>query len=390
MISENILKTPSPGIAEINLLVEKMKKKGEGIINLGQAVPYYGPCERTLDFFKNELGKSHIHRYTSDPGLIELREHWSSVLAEKFNFSFSPSEEIIITAGANQAYLCLIMALFNPGDKMGLLTPYYFNHSMAVKMVGGEIVEIPLSPENGFRINPDQIIEMAKRNNLKALTIVTPNNPTGTTYSPEALEYLANGLLRNGIYLVVDETYAFFPDPEIGHFSPGSLESKPERIITVGSFSKTFALTGWRCGYIIASKELTHQMMKIQDTMVICAPHASQKLVLLSLEFSLDWIKEKKDHLAQRALKFKEKAETFKPWKLLSSGLFFAFVQGPANGRQTVLDILEKEKLVMIPGDIFGSDLSKTIRISLGCSDDSSFFHGIDKLSSYFSQFSAQ
>ena len=385
-LNDALGRTPAPGIAEINALAGALRRKGETLINLGQAVPFFPPPAEALARLSGNLSEPGLHCYTPDPGLPELREKWSRLLRERFRLPCDPERHLLITAGANQAYLMAVMSLLNPGDRMGLPTPWYFNHAMAVSMIGAEPVPIAFSAEGGYHLDVDLVAKTARDQRLKAVTIVTTNNPTGTTYRPDDLRRLARELLTMGVFLIVDETYALFPTPGESHFSCGSLEAASLGIITIGSFSKCFALTGWRVGWIVASEALTAQMLKVQDTMVICAPHAGQHLVLHCLPLLDTWLPEKIAQLATRRERFLAMAERFRPWRVRSCGLFFAFLEGPEPGRKKVLEILENDRVILIPGDIFGpgkgvaDGLDTTIRVSLGGAPEQDLAEGLERL----------
>lgn len=383
-----LLQTAAPGIAEMNTLAEELRAGGEKLINLGQAVPFFSPPKAALNRMMEMVDETEFHRYSPDPGLITLRRKVAEIWLRKFQLKVSPDKEMLITAGANSAYLMTVMTLFNPGDRMGLVTPFYFNHAMAVSMTGGTIVEIPLSAKTGFQLDPEQVIAVALREKLKAVTIVTPGNPTGVTFSPASLRRLAEGLRPHGIFLIVDETYAFFPATPEGHFSPGSLEECPELVVTIGSFSKTFAMTGWRVGYVFAAGAMIREMLKVQDTMSICAPRPGQILAYVCLEQEpWTWLDEQNAALASRQQAVA--GLTFGPWNIRAMGRFFAFFEGPGNAREMALALLRQEKVVVIPGDIFGAGLSGTFRLSLGSPPEAEFRDGIQRVSAFLKKHTA-
>jgi len=384
-----VRRTSVPGIAEMNFLAEELRKKGEELVNFGQAIPFYPPSREVLKLFREKIQADDIHRYSPDPGLASLRDDWCRILQEKFSLIVDPDTEILITAGANQAYLTAVMTLMNPGDRVGLISPWYFNHAMALSMTGVECVEIRLSEESGYQINPESILKIVDEKQIKAITLVTPNNPTGVTYNPQTVKALAEGLIARGVYLIVDETYAFFPEPGLRHFSPGVLEEHPDMVITIGSFSKTFALTGWRVGYMIADSDLIKEMLKVHDTMVICASRPGQVLVRICLEKAWSWLEDRYAELERRQVILNNYSARFAPWKVRSNGLFFAFIDGPIDGRIAVKKILEERGVILIPGDVFGSGLEKSFRLSAGCTGEPEFLRGLEKLSDFFGNYQA-
>lgn len=374
-------RTRTPGIAEMNALAAEMRRSGQRLFNFGQAVPFFPPPAEAVAGLTGILGEPEVHRYSPDPGLPALREAWSRVASERFGLRFDPDSEILITAGANGAYLTAMMALLAPGDRMALPTPCYFNHEMALTMIGAEPVEIRLDADRGFGFDPGEMVGRVRAAGCRALTLVNPNNPTGVTYPPEVIRELAERCLEHDIVLVMDETYAFYPGSRHEFVSPGSLETSPSGIITIGSFSKTFALTGWRVGYVVAAADLIAQMLKVQDTMVICAPHASQRLVLACLEGTLDsWLPGRRRELQDREQLFLTRASQLMPWRVCSSGPFFAWLEGPVPGRLAAERLLRERQVIVIPGEVFGREHRQALRVSLGGVPEGDLLEGMERL----------
>lgn len=364
----------------MNARADELRQQGFRLINLGQAVPFYPPPTAAQEVVRRALTDPPTHRYTLDPGLPALRVAWAKTLKDRFKIPVNPETELLITAGANSAFLMTVMALISPGDRVALLTPWYFNHDMAITMAGGVAVPIALDAAQGFQLDVERILRTLAAQHIRVLVVVSPNNPTGATYEEQALATLARGCLDAGITLICDETYAFFPNPGMFHYSPASLEERPQQIITIGSFSKTFAMTGWRVGYVVAPAALREQMLKIQDTMFICAPHPGQILAQACIESAWIWLDDRKNELAARRQRFLEAADRLSPWEIKSAGLFFGWLEGPHAGRETALRLLADAKIILIPGDIFGPGLENTLRVSLGCCSESEYVEGLEKL----------
>lgn len=418
-MNRNVLETPMPGIFEVNARAAACRQAGATLINLGQAVPFFGPPDYAVQAWRRHLESTALHRYSPDPGLPGLRNAWASLLGTLDGRPVDPEREMLITAGANGAYLTAVLALLDPGDRMGLLTPFYFNHAMAVRMAGGEVVEIPVRAADGYQPDPDEVLRIAVDQGLKAVTLVNPNNPTGATWTPERVWAMAKGLTDRGILVVSDETYRFFPDPHIEFQAAGGVEAHPERVVTIGSFSKTFGITGWRVGYLTAAAPLIAQMVKVHDTMVICAPTPGQRLVQTCLEGPWEaWLADRRADLDWRMGMVRKAGPVLGAWRVGVVGRFFAWLDGPgpqgdldaerallaagasqATGgpagsptpgsgagprptlaRAMVDRLMDTQGLVLIPGDIFGRGWDRSLRLSLGGTSGEDLAEGLQRL----------
>ncbi len=376
-LSPHLLRTEPPHIAEVNALAAALRGQGRALVDFGQAVPDWPPPAEAVARFAGLLGDPLLHRYTPDPGLPALRHAWAPVLAERWGRPVDPDRGLLVTAGANMAHLIATMGILAPGDRMALPVPWYFNHAMAATLVGAHPVPVLLRARDGYDLDPDLVLDAARAADCKAVTVVTPNNPTGVTVAPAALAALAEGLGRDGRWLLVDETYAPFADPARGHRLP-----QGERVVVIGSFSKAFSLTGWRVGYLAAEPEVVAQFLKIQDTMVICAPRPGQALVLACLEAGGDWLQGRLAELADRGRAFEAAAPALGAWTVRARGAFFAWIEGPpgTDGLAAARLALETEGVITVPGAAFGPGLSHALRLSLGCAPAAVLAAGLPRL----------
>ncbi len=381
-MNRHVQVTPVPGIFAVNARADARRRAGRTLINLGQAIPFFGPPAWALDAWRPLLDAPDLHRYTLDPGRPALRETWARLWRGLGGSAVDPDREMLITAGANGAYLTAVLALLAPGERMGLLTPFYFNHAMAVTMTGGEVVEIPVRADAAYQPDPDEVIRVARDRQVRAVTLVTPNNPTGATWDPARVRALIDGLGRAGVRVIVDETYLFFPGPGETPTVFGGVEERPGNVITIGSFSKTFGITGWRVGYVMAAADLVAEMVKVHDTMVICAPTPGQRLVESCLAGPWEaWLAERRADLdRRRALVATVAPRLGGGWRVGALGRFFAWVDGPADGRETAFRLLDDHDLVLIPGDVFGHGWDRSFRLSLGGTSETDLTTGLERL----------
>jgi histidinol-phosphate/aromatic aminotransferase/cobyric acid decarboxylase-like protein len=247
-------------VDSLNQKKRRLQSEGRDIIDLGQAIPDFGPPPDALLGFSESLNDGALHRYTADSGLLELRAAVAASLGLKANGEPVSADEIIITAGANHAFMVACAGIINDGDAVGLLSPYFLNHVMTVQGIGGQPVE--LLPDESFVYDPSAVERAIEHNHLKALTIVNPSNPTGKLFSREEVVGLCNTCRKTGTWIISDEVYRRFDYSATGHVSVLSIPGTEENAIVIGSFSKEFGMTGWRVGWIRVPRKLVSHFLK--------------------------------------------------------------------------------------------------------------------------------
>ncbi len=353
-------------------------------INLGQGMPGHIPPQTSLDSLADMLSHPTIHRYTSDPGLIELREELSLFLRRMFNIIADPLTEVIITAGGNNAFSGVALTLLGPGDNIVMPSPFYFNFAMAAQLCGAEVRTTPV--DERFQPVPERIID-AIDENTRAVLLVTPNNPTGAVYERSIIDTIVDTCIDHDIALISDETYAQMVFDHKQHYSPRSRKDARDNVITIGSFSKNFGMSGWRIGYVIGPEDFMDELLKIQDSFVICAPTASQILALDILKNSMDHVQleiERISHLRELAyvrIKEIDALETFR-----TAGTFYIFprVKDCEDSNTLVLDLLISTEILVLPGRIFGEQGEGHIRISFGPLTPDAVDEAFDRLKRFF------
>ena len=243
------------------------------VVDLGQGVPFYGPPKEAMLAGTEALQEESGFKYSPDSGFPELRETIARKLAFENGVKVDSSSNIMVTAGANQAFVNAILSITRPGDHVLVLSPYYFNHVMAVQLAGCKPVIIdtdrdyqPIVERLGRRIN--------KR--ARAIVLVSPSNPTGAVYSKDSINEIGKLCAKNGIYLITDETYEHFIYDDAKFVSALSLDKEIEHTISLFSFSKSYGMSGYRIGYAVFPASIYREMLKVQDTLTICAPSALQ------------------------------------------------------------------------------------------------------------------
>ena len=358
--------------------------KSPGFLDLGQGLPGHIPPEEALLTLKERISHPATHVYTPDEGLLELREELSLYLRQTSRIDANPQNEIVITAGANNAFAGAILTLVNPGENVIMPSPYYFNSIMAVKIAGAEVREVPV----GNSLQPHiEDIEKTIDAKTKAIFIISPNNPTGAVYRQSLVDSLVDLCIQHDIMLISDETYSRMVFDDASHYSPRSRRDAENHVVTLGSFSKDLGMSGWRVGYAIGPAEFITEFLKVQDTITICAPTAGQILALEVLKKGLDAVEielQRLGHLRELAYLRLREIDTFE--EFYTKGTFYLFprVKGCTDSKKLVLDILQSTGTLILPGSIFGSAGEGRVRLSFGHLTPEAVDEAFDRLSGFF------
>jgi aspartate/methionine/tyrosine aminotransferase len=338
----------------------------EQLINLCQAVPSYAPAESLRAEVARAARLEATSLYTPILGIEPLRDALAAHMSADYRARITPAETAI-TAGCNQAFCVALMALAGRGDNVVMPSPWYFNHDMWLRMLGVEARAFPAYSGQAAFPDPDAAAGLIDRN-TRAIVLCSPNNPTGAIYPPEIVEAFFSLCQRRGIALILDETYKDFrPDPA----PPHGLFGKPDwqgTLIQLYSFSKVFALTGYRAGSVVAGGAFLAEIEKIMDCVAICAPHIGQVAALYGLNALDSWKREKSAMMQDRVAALRQAfAAADQPYELLSSGAYFAYVRHPFSGidAKTVAQGLAREQqLLCLPGTMFGPGQERRLRLA--------------------------
>ncbi len=341
----------------------------EDCISLGVGEPDFDtPWHITEEgIYSLEQGRTF---YTSNQGLPELREEISKWNKRKYNLDYS-KDEVIITCGGSEAIDIALRATINPGDEVIILEPNYVCYEPDIILAGGVPIRIKLKNENEFRLTPEELEEVITPK-TKILLMNYPNNPTGAIMNKSDLEKIAKVIIKHDLLVISDEI-----DSELtysgNHFSIGALPNMRERSIIINGFSKSYAMTGWRLGYVMGPKEIMDQMKKIHQFVVMSAPTISQYAGIEALRNGdQDIEKMKKEYDKRRKYLLKEfnrlGLPCFEP-----KGAFYTFPYVGKYGMSSeefATDLLSKERVVVVPGTAFGESGEGFVRISYAYSLD--------------------
>ena len=337
------------------------------LIDLSQALPSYPPAAELRNHMAELVVDPTMSGYTEIGGIPELKEAYANEVSQFYQTRVS-SEEVFITAGCNQAFFLSMLTLGKAGDEIILPAPYYFNHRMTLEMLGMTPVLLPCRPKTGMLPEVD-IAEMLITPQTRGIVLVTPNNPSGTVYPSGLIEDFYRLAQAKGLYLILDETYRDFLNPEQGLPHHLLNLSWQENLVQLYSFSKSFALAGYRIGAITASSEFLKELVKVMDCAAICAPKLAQRSALYALMHLHDWREEKKQLMNLRAESFRQhfQENNLSRFRLSTLGPCFAYIRHSEVGEtayEVAKNLAWNENLLLLPGSMFGPDQDSFLRIA--------------------------
>ena len=343
-----------------------------GVLRLTLGEPDFTTPDHVKEAAKAAIDANESH-YTGMSGLLELRQAASQFVNEKYNLSYDPETEILVTIGATEALSATLTAILEEGDKVLLPAPAYPGYEPIVNLVGAEIVEIDTT-DNDFVLTPE-ILEKAileQGNQLKAVILNYPANPTGVTYSREQMTALADVLKKYDVFVVCDEVYSELTYTEQPHVSIA--EFLPEQTIVINGLSKSHAMTGWRLGFTFAPAAFTAQLIKSHQYLVTAANTMAQFAGVEALTAGKDDAEPMKREYIERRDYIIEKMTELGFKIIKPDGAFYIFAKIPAGYNQDsfafLKDFAQKKAVAFIPGAAFGQYGEGYVRLSYAASMD--------------------
>lgn len=307
--------------------------------------------------------------YTANAGLLELRQEISFYLGSRFGMDYDPINQIIVTIGASQAIDLAFRAILNQGDEVLIVEPAFVSYAPLVSIAGGNPIAVATSPANGFKVTSEQI-EKAITEKTKAILLCSPNNPTGSTLTKAELTEIATVIKKHDLLVVSDEIYAELSYDE-AFTSVASIEGMYERTILINGFSKGFAMTGWRLGFLAAPKEFVEVMLKIQQYTTMCAPHMLQHGAIEALRNTYHEVESMRNSYRRRRNYVVQTLNQIGLDCHTPGGAFYVFPSIRATGlssEQFAEELLIQEKVAVVPGHVFGESGEGYIRCSYAAS----------------------
>ena len=359
--------------------VEEMKPSGirrffdlasgmEGVISLGVGEPDLVTSWSTREAAILSLEQGYTS-YTANPGLLELREEISHYMQKRFFVSYNPASEIIVTVGASQAIDIALRAILNQGEEVIVVEPCFVSYAPLVTLAGGVPITVQSLKENDFKIKPFQLEEVIT-DRTKAIMLCSPNNPTGTTLSKEELAAIVAVAEKHDLLILSDEIYAELCYDE-EYTSTAAIEGAWKRTILLSGFSKGFAMTGWRLGFVCGPEELIQAMLKIHQYSLMCAPTMAQYAGLEALRSGQNDVEEMKKSYRRRRNFIVQSLNDMGLTCHIPGGAFYAFPNITAtkmNAETFAEKLLMEEKVAVVPGSVFGESGEGHVRCSYATS----------------------
>lgn len=361
LLSPTVLAMKPSGIRKYFDIVATM----EGVISLGVGEPDF-PTPKAI----REAGIASLQenktKYTSNWGLVELRREICNYVERKYNLSYNPADEVLVTVGGSEAIDACIRAITAPGDEVIVPQPSYVCYEPIVSLAGGKPVILETKAENAFKITPDELRALITPR-TKALILPYPCNPTGAIMNRADLEAIAEVLRDTNILVLSDEIYAELTFGDERHVSIASIDGMKERTLVVNGFSKTFSMTGWRLGYACGPAPIVKQVTKIHQYAIMCAPTTAQYAAIEALRNGDEEVKKMRETYDMRRRLIVDGFNKLGLTCREPLGAFYAFPCIESTGlssEEFCEKLLYSEKVAIVPGPAFGQGGEGFVRAS--------------------------
>lgn len=348
------------------------------LISLGQGIPFFDPPEQGINAVCQGMRTNSGYRYTVDAGLLTLRKKIAQKFFQQHCLSFDARHHIVVTAGANQAFMNAVLSITCPGDEVIFFRPTYFNYVMGVQLAGCT----PIICETDEMYHP-KIQDLKKKisEKTKAIVTISPNNPTGAVYTADELEKINDLCAEYDLFHISDEVYEYFVYDNVSHISPFVFDADLDHTIGLFSFSKAFAMSGLRIGYMVVPQCIYEDVIKVQDTIGICAPAVSQMAASAVIQLGNGYVSRflpvfQKNRDLLKSLFAKESMVNCP----VLNGAYYVFLSysGGISSWSLSRKLIEEYQVIVLPGSVFGSEYS--LRVSYGNLKTDDFKKGLYRL----------
>jgi aminotransferase len=369
-LANRVLDVPPSGIRRFFEIAATM----EDVISLGIGEPDFVSPDAIMAAAVESLREGKTG-YTSNAGIIELREAISEEIDRLYGVQYSPSSEILVTVGVSEALQLAMLALLNEGDEILIPEPCFVSYGPAAIFAGGSVVYVPTSVENDFQVTAEDI-EARVTPRTKMIFLSYPSNPTGAVLRRETLEEIAEVVVKHDLVVLSDEIYdrlVYGSAYEVGHTCLPSIDALRERTVLLGGFSKAYAMTGWRVGYACAPKAVYEMMYKLHQYIIMSAPTMGQWGALAGLKACQPDVERMRQAYDKRRRTIVDGMRaaglpTFEP-----EGAFYCFPDITSTGLDSeafAQRLLQEEHVAVVPGDAFGPSGAGFVRCSYATSLD--------------------
>jgi aspartate/methionine/tyrosine aminotransferase len=378
-VNQLVASVSAPPIADVNGWVADLQfTAARPLLNVAQAVPSYPPAQSLIEHVGEMAADAASAAYSPILGLPPLRDAFAQHMTRTYASAIDGSR-IAMTAGCNQAFCVAISALAAPGEQVLLPVPWYFNHQMWMQMQGIEIGALAFDEVRGG-VPSVEAAAAAITDRTRAIVLVTPNNPTGNEYPQSLLDSFYELAVERGLTLVIDETYKDFRSHAGPPHTLFARANWQEHLVSLHSFSKSYAMAGYRVGALVCGPSLLESIQKILDCITICAPQLGQRAALHALEQLSDWRDEKVAMMSERVQSLRNAfLRNDLNYELISSGTFFAWVRHPFPGipsADVARKLAREHGVLCVPGSTFGPGLDNYLRFAFA-NLESDAMHGL-------------
>jgi len=383
LISKRVQSISKSAIHEMTHL----SKQIDDVAFLSWAKPTSGTPNHIKQAAIQAIERGLVGGYSPSDGLLELREEIVKKL-ERDNNIKAQTDQLLVTVGAIEGIASAVMATVDPGDEVIVPSPTYSTHVRLIQLASAKPIFVPLHEENEFSLRIEDV-EKAITPKTKAILYCSPNNPTGTIFPEETLRQLARIAVENNLVIITDEAYEYFVFDGNKHFSIASIPEVQNNVISCYTFTKTYAMTGWRIGYLHAQEGLIPHIKKAHIPFAICAPVISQYAALEALKGTQDCVKEFRQHYkSARDLmcdRLDEVSDIFSYVKPTGSYLMFPkiLLDDGKDSFEFCVHLLQEAKVSTTPGIAFGPTGESHLRLSF-CVDEDMINTAFDRMDAYF------
>jgi aspartate/methionine/tyrosine aminotransferase len=362
--------------------VQSWVLENPGTISLGQGIVSYGPPQEALQALADFGQAATDHRYGPVGGDPELKSLLIKKLREENGLVLGPEQAVFVSAGSNMAFFEILLAITAPGDEVILPVPFYFNQDMAIRMLGCTPIAVATRPD--FSIDHEAMARSITPR-TRAIVTVSPNNPSGQVYSEADLRAVNQLCRDHGLFHLSDEAYEYFIWGDRPHFSPASISGSESFTIGLYSLSKTFGFAGWRVGYMVIPAVLVPDLVKIQDTNLICPPRPSQRAAVGALRVGRSYFDQQAHGLVRLREEVLTSLITLGP--LLrrlpqAEGAFYVFldVDTTLSGLELAERLACEYGVAVVPGEAFGMLDGCYLRVAYGAPNPEAVREGVRRL----------
>ena len=358
-----------------------MIRQTPGTISLGQGVVHYGPPREAIEAAADALGDMVTHEYGDGAGAPALVERIEEKLRRENGIEVRRGSQVMVTAGANMAFMHVVFAITMPGDEIILPVPFYFNHDMAIDMAGCRTVRVPTDAHYQLDL---AALRRAITPRTRAIVTVTPNNPSGAVFSEASLRAVNALCAEHGLFHVADEVYEYFTYDGAAHFSPASIPGAGAHTITMYSLSKAYGFAGWRIGYVVYPESLASAMAKSQDTILVCPPMISQVAAIAALDVGRRYSEPHVRELAGIRDIVRGELSSLAPLAEVpaADGAFYVLLKVASDRPPLAIAerLIREHRVAVTPGPAFGMDDGCYFRVAYGALQKATVAEGIGRL----------